>query len=272
MKSHLFLSLATLGTLLLMPPSDAFAQEEESSPITFGPQRAPLMIGPTIGASMNFHSGGFRTIAADENCPEYGSGTGVGFIIGASAELSIAEKSSLIPRLLFETRPGSFEQDLPPAYVPVPGSDQPVPQTVRAAAEVSYSLLNLEVLFKQELMQFGTMRVGVAAGPSFGFVVGGDLKQMQDLLTPENARFSNPNNYPLENDGRRLVFYDGEIPSKSGTRFSLKLGVQSEIGLFGNSWFMSPGLFYDIGLSDVTEGENWQVSSLMLTVDFRRAF
>lgn len=272
MKSHPFLPLVALCTALLVPAGDLRAQEDVSTPITFGGVRAPVMIGPSLGLNMSFHSGGFRTIAADQNCPEYGSGSGVGFLAGASAEITIAEKSSLIPRLLYESRPASFEQELPPSYVPVPGSDDPVPQRINAVAEVTYSLVNVEVLFKQEVGQIGAMRFGVAAGPTLGIVVGGSLRQMEDLIEPENARLSNPNNYELENDGRRLVFYDGDIPSASGTRFSIKAGVQGELGLFGNSWVMSPGLYYDIGLSDVTEAENWQVSTLMLMVDFRRAF
>jgi hypothetical protein len=50
----------------------------------------------------------------------------------------------------------------------------------------------------------------------------------------------------------------------------LKGGLQAEVGIFGDEWYMTPGVYYDYGLNDVTRAENWQLNTLMFTVDFRR--
>jgi hypothetical protein len=92
-------------------------------------------------------------------------------------------------------------------------------------------------------------------------------------VEPINARFINDLRLPTENNGRRLIFADNkDIPDRSGFRFSLKGGLQAEIGLFNNQIIMYPGIFYDYGLTHVTSAENWNLNSFLFQVDFRRAF
>jgi hypothetical protein len=274
MKSYSSLFFAGLCALLLAPAGTAVAQG--SSPIDFEVPRASVLVGPVVGVNRNFHTGGFRTITADESCPMFEKGSGWGFLAGITAELLLGEKWSLIPRLTYESRPGSFTSELPDALVLIPGQNgqqnQIVTQTVTAASEVTYSLINMELMYKQEVADLGGMRIGVAAGPAFGIVIGGNNRQVQDLVEPQNARFTNPQGFPTENSGRRIIFFDGAIPERSGMRLSLKAGLQAEVGLFGNAWIMTPGLYYDYGLTDVTGAENWQLNTLMFMVDFRRAF
>jgi hypothetical protein len=272
MKSYSSLLLAALSALLLIPSGDALAQDLGSSPIDFEIPRASVLIGPVIGVNRNFHTGGFRTVTADESCPVFEQGSGWGFLGGITAELLLGESWSLIPRLTYESRPGSFESELPDALVLLPNTTEVVTQTVTASSEVTYQIINAEVLYKQEIAQLGGLRIGLAAGPAAQFVMAGTNRQVQDLILPENARFTNPQGYPTENNGRRLVFFNDDIPNRNGLRFSLKGGIQAEVGLFGNAWIMTPGLYYDFGLSDVTNTENWQLSTLMFMVDFRRAF
>lgn len=270
MKSYSSLVFAALCALLLAPADEAVAQG--SSPIDFEVPRASVLVGPVIGVNRNFHTGGFRTVTADESCPVFESGSGWGFLGGITAELLLGESWSLIPRLTYESRPGSFTSELPDALVLIPGTNEIVTQTVTASSEVTYTLINMEVLYKQEIADLGGMRIGVAAGPAFGIVIGGNNRQVQDLVEPENARFTNPQGYETENNDRRLIFFNDDIPDRNGTRLSLKAGLQAEVGLFGNAWIMTPGLYYDYGLTDVTNAENWQLNTLMFMVDFRRAF
>ena len=273
MKSYSSYLFAALCALLLVPGREALAQDDlGSSPIDFEVPRASVLIGPVIGVNRNFHTGGFRTVTADESCPVFEKGSGWGFLAGITAELLLGESWSLIPRLTYESRPGSFTSELPDALVLLPGTTEVVNQTVTASSEVDYTILNAEVLYKQEVADLGGMRIGVAAGPALALVMAAHNRQVQDLIEPENARFTNPQGYETENNGRRLVFFDDEVPARSGMRFSLKAGVQAEVGLFGNAWIMTPGLYYDFGLSDVTTAENWQLNTLMFMVDFRRAF
>jgi hypothetical protein len=272
MKAHLPLSLVALGALFVLAGVDARAQTDESSPISSGKERPPVLIGGVLGVNRNFHSGGFRTVTADENCPVFESGGGWGFAAGLSAEIAMGERGGIVPRLTYESRPGSFENDLPNAYVIAQNSNEPMLQSVVASSDVSYSILNAEVLYKQEIANVGPLRIGVAAGPAFGLVLDAHNRQYEDLVEPASARFTNVHDLTVENGGRRLVFFDDELPGKNGMRLSLKAGVQAELGAFGNAWIISPGLYYDFGLSDVTESDNWQLNTLTFMVDFRRAF
>ncbi len=248
--------------------SAAFAQ---SNPLNPTVPKSKVLVGPRIGINRNFHTGGFRTID-DPNCPEFTSGTGWGFLAGLTAEFQFGETWSIVPSVQYESRPGSFTQTLPDALVLIPGEQDPVTQTVTTQSDITYSFVSAEVLYKQEFLVVGGLRFSAAAGPAFGYVLGGNNHQIQQLVEPQNARFINPDNLPAEDNGRRLVLFDGPIPERNSIRFSLKGGIQFEIGLFNDAWLMTPGIFYDYGLTDVTNAENWGLSSIVMQVDFRRAF
>jgi hypothetical protein len=266
------LSPLAASLLLLVPLGFASAQPGGSTPITAMSHRAPVLVGPVIGLNRNFHSGGFRTITGDVSCPFFEAGTGWGILGGLTAELLLDEGSALIPRVMYESRPGSFTSHLPDALVQMPGQTTPTTQTITASSDVTYGLLSAEVLYKQEITDLGSARIAVAAGPAAAYVVRGTNRQVQDLVDPPNARFIEQDGYELENAGRRLVFYDGDILEKRSVRVSLKAGLQAEVGLFGDTWYMTPGIYYDYGLSDVTLAENWQLNSVIFMVDFRRGF
>ena len=275
-------SLAFLAALFTIPliPADTSAQAASGrdNPLNPTPSRRQVLVGPTFSINRNYHTGGFRTID-DPGCPLFEDGTGWGYGVGLSAEFlpSVDGRWGIIPRVSFEQRPGQFRQELPNAKVLLPNPAAPneptiVDQTVSTTSDITYTLLNVEVMYKQEVLILGDFRVGVAAGPAFQYVMGGTNRQVQDLEEPENARFVNIDNRPTAKNGRQIIFFDGDIPQRSGTRFSLKGGVQGEIGLFDNQWAMIPGVYYDYGLTDVTPAENWQLSSIIFQLDFRRAF
>jgi hypothetical protein len=268
-------SLALAAAAVAVLATDARAQpraEKMSNPIQPMSERAPVLVGPVLGLNRNFHTGGFRTITHDEACPVFAEGSGWGFLAGLTAEIMVAEGAAVIPRVIYESRPGLFESRLPDALVLMPGSTEVVNQTVTASSDVTYTLVTAEALYKHEVTSLGGARIALAAGPSFGLVTRDHNRQVQDLVTPTNAVFTNPEGHELENGGRRIVFYDEGIADRTAFRFSLKAGVQAEVGLFGGTWYMTPGLYYDYGLSDVTRADNWQLNTVMFMVDFRRGF
>ena len=270
------MTLSTCSSLaavaLLLPACASIAPSDGSTPITPQSPRAAVLVGPVLGLNRNFHSGGFRTISSDATCPYFEEGTGWGMLGGVTAEMMLTEHSALIPRLTYESRPGSFTSALPDALVQMPGQDGPVNQSITARSDVTYGLLGVELLYKHEIGTLGAMRLALSGGPAVAYVVGGTNRQVEELIEPANARFLGRDGYVIEDGGRRLVFYDGEIVARRSVRYSLKAGMQAEVGLFGDSWYMTPGLYYDFGLSDVTRVENWQLSSLVFMVDFRRGF
>jgi hypothetical protein len=234
------------------------------------PQRPRNLIGPVAGANRNFHTGGFRTIK-DPLCGVFESGAGQGYLLGLSSEFVISPQgyASIVPRIMYEQRPGSFRQELAEVKVLMPQTSIPVDQKVAISSSIVYNLLSAEVLYKHDVAMLGGVRLALAAGPAVSLVTGGHNYQVEDLITPENARLSHPDAEP---GGRRLVLYDGDIPARNQLRFSLKAGMQAEFGMYGNQWIVTPGLYYDYGLSDVTHSENWQLNSLMFMIDIRHAF
>ncbi len=280
MKSTSYKSLAAIVVALLCTFS-AHAQDNagNDNPLDPTQPKSQVLVGPTIGINRNFHSGGFRVID-EPNCPVFEGGTGWGFLAGLSAEFQLGESWSIIPRFTYESRPGEFQQKLQDVPVLLPSLDPNadptvVNQTVSTTSTITYSLLNLDVLYKQEFWMIGKgVRISAVAGPAFAYVIGGKNRQVQDLESPANARFINPDKarYAEENNGRRLIFFDGDIPGRNAMRMSLKAGLQGEVGLFNNAWIMCPAVYYDLGLTKVTNAESWNLNSLIFQVDFRRAF
>ena len=270
--------LATLAFLLALP-AVSYSKKGKDNPLDPSPSRKQILIGPTVSVNRNYHSGGFRTIADDPSCPVFQDGNGWGFGIGLSAEFMPVINGSwgIIPRVTFEQRPGQFSEELPNAEVllPNPNPDanpEIVSQTVSTSSDIVYTILNAEVMYKQEVLVLDGLRIGVLGGPAFGYIIGGTIFQVQDLITPENARFLNPTMLPERKSGRQLVFADEDIPARNSTRFSLKAGIQGEFGLFANQWIMTPGVYYDYGLTEVTNAQSWNLSSIIFQVDMRRGF
>jgi hypothetical protein len=275
MKAHLILAtLALLGPLFGHVSPTLYA----STPLGWSPERPQVLVGPTIAINRNYHTGGFPSIK-EPICPVFRNGTGWGYAVGLSAEFAPTINSTwgIIPRMTFELRPGQFREDLPDIGVISPNPDDPdnptvVNQTVFVESDITYALLNFEVLFRQQFAQFGNVRLSLLGGPAGQYVVEASNRQMEQLEEPANARFRNPDGLREEDFGRRLILYEGNIPQRHSVRFSTKFGLQGEIPLFGYDWVLTPGFYFDYGITDVTPTENWQLNSAMFQLDFRRAF
>jgi hypothetical protein len=235
--------------------------------------QSQVLVGPVVGGNRNYHTGGFRTID-EPGCPTFDQGSGWGYLAGISAEYlpNLRSTWSVIPRVTYEERPGTFVQHLPDVKVAPVGTGEPIDQSVDVASAVMYRMVAAELMYKREFAQLLNVRFAVEAGPVGAVVLSGRNIQTENLVDPENARFINPRGLPTEADGRKLVLYNGDIPGRSGFRLSLKAGIQAEIPLFRNGWYMTPGIYYDYGVTDVTSSENWKLNSMLFSVDLRRAF
>ncbi len=272
MKS-LLLAAVLLGGLVLSGCEGAVfgTRDRGSNPLERDPHKSKVLVGPSAGFSRNFHSGGFKTID-DPLCGEFRNGAGSGYALGFSAEYPVRPSLSVIARVSFEQRPGSFRQELAEADVIPTGAEQALPERIAVTSSISYSLADLDLQIRQGLVRLGRTTLGVAAGISGAIVVGGDNSQMERLETPENARLINPYDFPSDPSGRALTLYDGPIPGRNQWRASLQAGVVGEVPLFDDAWLLSPGLYYDFGVTDVTGLESWQLNSIIVMVDLRHAF
>ncbi len=252
-------------------PDPTWVAPYGSTPLGSDVFRPQILVGPRFGLNRNYHGGGFRTFGGPE-CPTFHSGLGPGVLGGLTVAYRFGRANSVVGALAFENRPGAFAETLPDVDVLV--QDAPTTQTVTMKSEIAYRLATAELMYVQDIpLPFAKPRLSLAAGPSVGYVVGGTLRQVMDLEKPENARLLPQPGATLAEGGRQLVFADGSrIPGLNQVRFSMKLGAQFEVGLFGNDIMFYPGVFYDIGLTDVTSTESWGLNSMMVQFDLRRAF
>jgi hypothetical protein len=277
MKKILPPAIIAIALFALSGLSIARAQKVDPTllpnPIWYPPVRAKLLAGPRMSITRNFHSGGFR--AGDGTaCIVLTDGSGWGYAGGLTAEYIAGRNWSIIPAISYESRPGSFRQRMPDLPVLLEGTTLPVNQSIEAISDIDYRIISAEVLYKYELVQPArSVRLSVAAGPAADLVTVGRKTQVQDLINPDNARFIEGSGiYPNERYGRRQVFAKNDaIGNLNRTRFSLKGGVQAEVGLFNDAIIMYPGIFCDYGLTRVSTGENWNLTSLLFQLDFRRA-
>lgn len=268
------ISLAFLYGASYAQPGDepVIGVGEESTPLGDEIPRTKILVGPVVGVNNNAHTGGFR-ILDGVNCPKFTSGSAWGYMVGVTAELQRSTGWSVIPRITYESRPAHFKEQLDDALVLLPDQTTVVNQSVSATSDITYKLLNAEVLYSRQLFSPGRrFHISLAAGPAAGWVLDAKIRQVQDLEEPLNARFLNPDTLPTENFGRRLIYRDNEdVPQHKKFRFSLKAGIYAEVGLFRDNWIITPGIYYDYGLSHVTGNENWNLNTLMFQVDLRHA-
>lgn len=266
-----------------------FAQEEEEGPTPLGPGKgsAAIYLGPVAGFNRAVHSANLASFADDPLCPFFTNGSSNGFFIGAFYEQilgGIASKHSLVGRIIYSTMPASFtkEGDTYPSLVEdKPGSYTTVLSSTRHALEVSYSLLTIEAMYKFNIA-YGLV---VTGGPSFDIVMKSNLLQKMELIEPPNVKFkridpNDPNAAKVvryENNDRTIVSWDG-VPARptqqnpgvsaNSIRFALKFGVQYEI-ITGTKIDIIPGIFYNLGVTNMNNVESWKVSSIQAGVDIR---
>jgi hypothetical protein len=257
------LALAALFSATSMP---AVAQ-------VVGPLGASGMaVGVTGALSSNFHEGGFGRFyqagTADCDCPQFNDGTGDGYQVGVAFRYQLLQIIALDARAVFDSRPAHFEEQLPEAQVIEPGGGPNVlTQTVVAKSDVVYQTATFEVLATARLAINDIIALSASIGPGFGFVTTGTITQSQELVSPSNARFENPQGFESENEGRRLVFVrDIDIPERSAMRTSVKVGGAVELGPIA-SVLVRGGVYYDRGLTGVRTTGDWKISSMLYQLD-----
>jgi hypothetical protein len=196
---------------------------------------------------------------------------GYGFSCGITLVYLPGSDFGLVTRLCYESRPGSAQQDRPEAKVLLPSGV--ATQKVTSATDIKYTLLTLDLMGRWRFASFGEGGgLSLSAGPSLGSVLDARYTARQNLVGyPPDVRFQNPQGLRTENNGQTIYYADNEpIHTKNQFRLSLRGGIQGEFGS-PNGFQICPGVFYDYGLSNVTESENWHLNSFLFLVDFRHA-
>lgn len=276
------------GLLMGASVATLWAQLE---PSPLAPEVVPprVFIGPAAGYDRSFHTANIASFATQAECPVFERGSANGFFVGVTAEYILGDprssRSSVILRLLFDNLPTTFEVtgDNYPSRLSVTldGRDTQIVinTSTRHVAQVSYYILNAELLYRLDI---GQLPVGVVVGPTFGFPIKGTFQQRYELTSPDYVEIGGRRYIPVfvrdesdptlryTNNDRTIIVRNGDIEERTGFRLGIKAGLQYELTL--GRWRVLPGIFYNFGVTKVTSRENWRVNALQMGVDFRTAF
>lgn len=246
-----------LSAVLACSSASAQSRDEKSD-------GSGLYIGVTGALSSNFHSGGFRM--AGDSSAVFEGGNGAGSQIGLTARYQFTKQWAIDGRVVLDARPASF--DFPTgALMLIPGTNGVVTMKISNRAEVEYELITSDLLITALKPLSDAVSASFTIGPSVGIVQLAKITKTQTLDSPDSARFMNNWDYPISADGRTIYFARGEdIASLNDLRISAKAGVGIDVDML-ELVTLRAGIFYDYGLTDVTDSENWNVSSLSCQFD-----
>jgi len=277
--------LAFLVVLIALPGIGLYAQADPENPLMPTYERPPVYIGPVIGYNRAMHTVDLASFD-DAICPRFEDGQANGFFVGMSFEQHLGKDiksstSSFIFRVLYNTMPASLEvseNPIPSLITIVNAQGEPIGEDIVNSStlhtqDITYSLITAEVMYK--INPIPGLPLGFTVGPTFDFAMTKTQDQRYNLVLPLEAQFrvnqaeADAKGYRYIKDDRTIVVKEGDIPNSNGFRFGIKAGMQIE--LLAGKWTVVPGIFYNLGVTNLSSAENWRVNVLQMGVDLRYA-
>ncbi|MBK6290203.1 MAG: hypothetical protein IPF59_00390 [Ignavibacteria bacterium] len=267
--------LATAFVVVFLAATGSMVAQQElgarSNPLVPEKSAPRIYVGPVVGYNRSLQSSGFQSVAGDVLCPEFTEGTGNGYYFGGSIEYLLGKprdsKSSLIGRVVYEYMPAAYTE--PGDQLPsLDENGEVVYSTVDHTADIKYSFLDLEVIYKLNLFN---SNFGIVVGPTVGFVIGSERVQQMNLVEPLNATFD-PTFCPeceYTNNGRTVITGRDDIPDHATLRIAVKAGVQYEMPI--GRLLLVPCIYYNFGITEVSPSDNLRINALQAGFDLRFA-
>ncbi|MBC8125072.1 MAG: hypothetical protein H7X70_05010 [Candidatus Kapabacteria bacterium] len=260
--------------VFLIATGSMIAQQElgaRSNPLVPEKSAPRVYVGPVVGYNRSLQSSGFQSVAGDVLCPDFTQGTGNGYYFGLSAEYLLGKprdsKSSIIARVVYEFMPGSYVE--PGDNLPLlDANGQVVNSIVDHTAEINYSILDLELIYKLNLFN---SNFGIVVGPTVGLVLNSERVQQMNLIEPLNAVFDPAFCPTCEyiNNGRTVITGSDDIPDRSAIRIAVKAGIQYEMPI--GRLLLVPCVYYNFGITEVSASDNLRINALQAGFDLRFA-
>lgn len=266
-------SISAVLLLAVLSAGTIFAQQEIANPLVPAKSKPRIYVGPVVGYNRSLHSSGFESISGDVLCPQFTRGSGNGYYFGGSVEYLLGSpkdsKSSIIGRVVYSYLPAYYEEpgDNLPSLAP---DGSVVMSSVRHVAEIKYSTIDIEAVYKLNLFN---SNFGIVVGPSVGIVVNASRQQRMELVEPPNAVFDSSlvdlGDVEYINNGRGIITGQDDIPDKSPVRIAVKAGAQYELPL--GRLLLVPCLYYNFGITEVSPSANLRINAIQAGVDLRFA-
>jgi outer membrane protein OmpA-like peptidoglycan-associated protein len=211
-------------------------------------QNSNLEFGGFTAISYNMHSGSFSQLPPISTCcPEYKSGSGMGFMAGGFMQLRFAQRFAALARVGYASMSASFN----------PAEQQTIllPQPTLATIE-HYLQAKLALLFVESRLLYSPwQRFHVGLGLVSGLTVESNYVQEERLIAPENGTF--------ENNQRVRNRSTGVLPGGNPRYLGLSLSAGISLPLNPQrTLFLVPELQYWHGLNRVVFGQNWYAGAL----------
>jgi outer membrane protein OmpA-like peptidoglycan-associated protein len=239
-----------------------------------------LSIGGYVGGNLNLHGANFESLPgvptgrAGDNV-RFGNALGFGFAAGVSAEFAWTDMLSLALRLSVGTHGGSLRAIEPQrigtlntAGTSVTFYDGQFGRTLDAAL----TMLSASPLFgiRPFAGQPGLDALKFYVGAKIGTWLNPTFSQQESILEPDDpqAVFNN-----LQKSRNPQA---GSIPQMSPVFAGASVGLAYDVPLDGSaserpSLFLSPEIFYTLGLTPLVSGIQWNLSTASLHLTFRYA-
>ena len=263
--------LASAGLLMALASGTVLLRAQVGAPPVEDSPLSELRLGISGGLTRNVYEGITTRALEDPSCPKFEEkGPTWGFSAGLTATYRYSGRTGVTAHLLYSTRPGIGHTTLPDTRMMMPGPNGDpvlVDQSVSTTTEIRYDLYELGLLWNVDLLRTEEIGFGFAVGGSVAYV--GTFTQTieQQLLVPENARFRNPENLPTRDSGRVMTLAaDSPVPDASSTRLSARGGAYLDLTLF-DPICITPGVYYDHGLTSAVTDDEWYVHSVLFQVD-----
>ncbi len=244
-----YLHLFGLILLFVAGPAGLAAQDNDTS--------ASLTYGVYANFQAVSHSADFNEIPGFPKAPALfedgdGSGLGAGLLLGIPAAKLLgrggfSDKLNLELRGGIELRSATLETD-EPTFV-ILRSGERVPGNFRHTIDADFRTLALAALLRYEVFDGFHMQ----AGPQFGFDMGADFSQRQELTEPAEAE--------LLSGERAVDLYSADLAGRSSPAPGLKIGAAYQLPL-SETWSVALEGSYVMAFGDVVENLNWQAAAL----------
>lgn len=214
-------------------------------------------IGLIGGVTINVPDARFRQLGSFPSCcPEFTNGSGLGGQFGGWVERRIADRVSIIGRLLLSWDKVSFTDDESSFVADLRDTPRVVPAVFRHQLQSSHSAIAIEPLVAFTLFD----RTSLVFGPRVALGVSSTFRQTETLVEP--ADFGS-----FVGTGRVWIDNSGDIPSTQVVAAWITSGLRTTFNLRSDeSLTLSPELTYAYALNDVSQGAHWKPHALRLSV------
>lgn len=248
-------ALAALILFALLAVGKLYSQDSGSVVIRDTRQR----FGVCAELNFNSHTADFKELPNVENCcPKFESGSGKGYTIGVLYERPFSSLFSLGARLSFSVQDASLRAtEFADA---LDTSNTPMTTTIEHHIDSKLSTVGVEPMLS--IRPVGGLYFHL--GSRIAFLSSIQYEQAEEILTPGFVFKENLQH--IRNQ------HSGNISPVSPLQYALLVGASMELPLNTlRTVFLSPQMFFQMGLSDLSPNIHWRASALRLGIALKFA-